>query len=172
MYSSQAHDGPTPVFRHAIKRIKHINVTYYNYVNMPNNFYAFMFKKSPKDEEQEIIKAASIKAEKMVLEFLEGKTNSYEIANSRVVMAEVAYKFVYPFFRKLLMRKLEVDKNRCIKCGKCEKSCPAKSIKIDSKLKINNHCTFCQRCIHTCPKNAFLYKGNPIIQYKPYKSND
>jgi NAD-dependent dihydropyrimidine dehydrogenase PreA subunit len=167
MYSSQANDGATPVFKHAIKRIKHINVTYYNYIAMPNNFYTFMFKKCPKDKETELLKAASVQVEKMVLEFLDGKTNSYEIPNSRVIMAEVAYRFVYPFFRKVLMRKLEIDKDKCIKCGKCEKLCPAKSIRIDPKLKINNDCTFCQRCINTCPKNAFLYKGETVDQYKP-----
>lgn len=167
MYSTQGADKHTPVFKHAMKRLKHLNVTYYNYLAMPNNFYTFMLKKSPKDEEIKLIKQASLKAQSMILDFLNGKVNNYEISNIRVSMSEIIYKLVYPFFRKLLMRKLKIDKNKCIECGVCEKFCPAKSIKITPELKINDDCTFCQRCIHSCPKNAFLYKGKPIIQYKP-----
>lgn len=167
MYSTQATDGATPTFKHAMKRIKNINVTYYDYLVMPNNFYNFMFKQCSKDEEPELIKAASEKAEKMALEFVEGKTNSYEIGSNRVVMAEVVYRLTYPLFRKFLMRKLKIDRERCIRCRICEKFCPTQSIKITPNLKIDNNCTFCQRCIHSCPKNAFLYKDKPVIQYKP-----
>lgn len=44
MYSTQAFQGSTPVFEHALRKIKNLNVTYYNYLTMPNNFYNFMFK--------------------------------------------------------------------------------------------------------------------------------
>ncbi|MFA9396884.1 MAG: EFR1 family ferrodoxin [Clostridiaceae bacterium] len=167
MYSTQGAYGATPVFKHAIKRIRSLNISYYNYLIMPNNFYTFMLKRCSKDKEKKLIKTASLKAQNMVLEFLNGKTSSYDSLNIRVYSAEIIYKLVYPFFRKLLMRNLEIDKNLCIKCGICENSCPAKSLKFYPKLEINDDCTFCQRCIHNCPKNAFLYKGKPIIQYKP-----
>lgn len=166
MFSTQAFTGATPVFRHAIKRIKHLNVTYYNYLTMPNNFYNFMFKKCAEDMQTELIKAASVKAERMVLEFLQEKINKFKISYSRVIIAEITYKLVFPFFRNKLMKKLSIDRNRCINCRVCERSCPAKSIKISPELTINNDCTFCQRCINACPKNAFLYKEKPIIQYK------
>jgi ferredoxin len=167
LYSTQATEGQTPVFKHTMKRIKKVNVTYYDYLAMPNNFYNFMFKQCSKEKESELIKSATEKAEKIALEFCEGKTNSYDISNNRVIMAEAAYRLTYPFLRNFLMRKLKVDKNKCIKCGLCEKSCPTQSIKICPDLKINNKCTFCQRCINKCPKNAFLYKNKPIIQYNP-----
>lgn len=167
MYSTQATDGKTPVFKHAMKSIKNINVTYYDYLTMPNNFYNFMFKRCSAKKEAELIKLAAKKAEKMALEFCEGKTNKYNISNIRVIMAEVAYRITYPFFRKFLMRNLKIDKNKCVKCMLCEKFCPAQSIKIEPNLKINNDCTFCQRCINSCPKNAFLYKNKPVIQYNP-----
>lgn len=165
MYSTQAFAGSTPVFGHALKIIKNLNVTYYDYLSMPNNFYNFMFEKCPEDRQAELIKEASAKAKKMIQEFLQGKTNCYKISGSRIVIARITYKLVFPFFRGLLMKKLSIDRNKCIKCRLCEKSCPAKSIKILPELKINNDCTFCQRCINRCPVNAFKYKGKPIVQY-------
>lgn len=172
LYSTQGSEGLTPVFKHAIKRINHLKVTYCKHLYMPNNFYNFGFKKCPKEKEIELIKSASIEAQKGVLEFFTGRTNSWDISNSRVVLAEMVYRLVYSFFRSLMMKKLSVDENKCIKCGLCEKSCPGKSIKVFPKLTINNNCTFCQRCINICPKNAFLYKGKAIDQYKPNLKGD
>lgn len=167
LYSTQASEGQTPVFQHAMKRIKKVKVSYFDYIPMPNNFYNFMFKHCSKEKEVQLIKEASEKAEKAALEFCEGKTKSYDMPNNRVFLADFAYKLTYPFLRDFLLRKLKVDESKCINCGLCVRSCPAKSIKIQPKLKINNKCTFCQRCIHSCPKNAFVYKDKPIIQYKP-----
>lgn len=166
LYSTQAFAGPTPVFGHALRRVKNLNVTYYDYLSMPNNFYNFMFKRCPEEKQQELIDAASLKAQKMIVEFLQGKTNCFKISGSRIVIAEVTYKLVFPFFRGMLMKKLSINRDKCIKCRLCEKSCPAKSISVMPELRINNHCTFCQRCINSCPENAFMYKGRPIIQYK------
>lgn len=169
MYSTQAFQGSTPVFEHALRKIKNLNVTYYNYLTMPNNFYNFMFKKCPENKQEEMIKEASLKSQRMVSEFLQGKSSCFKISGSRIIIAEITYKLVFPFFRGMLMKKLSIDRNKCIRCRLCEKSCPAKSIKILPELNINNDCTFCQRCINMCPKNAFRYKGKDIIQYNIYK---
>lgn len=166
LFSTQAFDGHNPVFKHAGKRLKKLNITYSNYLPMPNNFYNFMFKRYPEDKQAELINSSSVQAQKMVLDFLDGKTNSFDIPNSRVILAEMAYKFTYPFLRKFLMRNLDIDRNKCVKCKICERFCPAKCIRVSPKLKINNNCTFCQRCLNNCPKNAFLYKGKPMSQYK------
>ncbi|MDE6293853.1 MAG: EFR1 family ferrodoxin [Clostridiales bacterium] len=47
----------------------------------------------------------------------------------------------------------------CIKCGKCEKLCPMRNIRItekgkDKKIKFGGKCIICMRCAHTCPKAA------------------
>lgn len=166
LYTTQANTGRTSAFKHAMKRLKKLNVTYFDYIIMPNNFYNFMFKQYPEEKLADLIKESSKKAEKMALDFCRGNNRGYEIPNRTVFMVEAAYRFTYPFLRNFLMRKLKVDSDKCTKCRVCEKFCPAQSIKITPKLRINNHCTFCQRCIHSCPNNAFLYKGKPIVQYK------
>lgn len=167
MFSTQASDVVSSVFQHALKRLKNLNITYCDFISMPNNFYNFMFKKYTDDEEKRAIEAASKKARQMVKEFLEGKESKIEISNFRVQLAEVGYKMTYPYLRKWLMKKLSIDRDKCVECGLCEINCPTNSITISPRLKIKDTCTFCQRCLNICPKNAFLYKGKNIEQYNP-----
>lgn len=172
MFATQASSGVSPVFQHALKRLKNLNSTYYNFIPMPNNFYNFMFKKYTNEEEKRAIEAASKKVRQMVREFLQGKESKIKISNFRVQLAEVGYKMTYPYLRKWLMKKLSIDRDKCVKCGLCEISCPTNSITIGPSLKIKDTCTFCQRCLNICPKNAFLYKGKNIDQYKPNFKQD
>ncbi|MDP4179422.1 MAG: EFR1 family ferrodoxin, partial [Bacillota bacterium] len=113
MYSTQAFNGPTPVFAHAVKRLKNLKFVYYNYVPMPNNFYTFMFKKYNADKKADLVMSSSIQAQIMVLEFLEGKTKSYKTSRSRIFLAEKAYKMTFPLLRKFLMKSLKIDKDKC-----------------------------------------------------------
>jgi len=48
---------------------------------------------------------------------------------------------------------VKLDKNKCIKCKLCIKTCPANAI--DSEFNLdNNKCTRCNSCIEVCPKKA------------------
>ena len=54
-------------------------------------------------------------------------------------------------------RFYKVEKNKCIKCMKCVKDCPANNIKYDAekgKFKFGGQCLMCQRCIMYCPRQA------------------
>ena len=64
------------------------------------------------------------------------------------------------FFRKVLGRMLQADpkleKDSCVGCGVCARSCPAKAIEIrDRKARIDrNLCIRCFCCQELCPKGA------------------
>ena len=48
--------------------------------------------------------------------------------------------------------------NGCSGCGRCEKICPVKNIRIENKKPIwLNHCEHCVACISWCPANAIDY---------------
>lgn len=76
-----------------------------------------------------MIKEASLKAQRMVSEFLQGKSSCFKISGSRIIIAEITYKLVFPFFVGMLMKKLSIDRNKCIRCRLCEESCPAKALR-------------------------------------------
>jgi len=56
--------------------------------------------------------------------------------------------------------KVAIDKENCIRCGKCEKVCPSQSISIDEQGKRQNfhsECLTCRACISVCPTGAIKY---------------
>ncbi|GAA0179445.1 EFR1 family ferrodoxin [Clostridium sediminicola] len=79
---------------------------------------------------------------------------------------------------KIIAKKFWVNEN-CIRCGKCEKICPSKNIKVnDDGISFEDKCYLCMRCLHQCPKEAiqigkgtigkFRWKG-PKGDYNPLK---
>lgn len=66
---------------------------------------------------------------------------------------------------KINIFAVRIDKDKCIKCGKCIKECPVLSIteKSIEKGKSGLTCIKCGKCIDICPVNAISYhiKGIP-----------
>lgn len=67
------------------------------------------------------------------------------------------------------MKKIEIDREKCIKCGACVKDCITYSIELDSEKfpKIaqegENICIGCQHCLATCPTGAISFNDkNPL----------
>ncbi|MBP1762680.1 MAG: iron-sulfur cluster-binding protein [Firmicutes bacterium] len=63
---------------------------------------------------------------------------------------------IYSLFNKVSFLRIQVDKNRCIQCNKCYKSCPV-SIKIHEEGGASLKCIRCMRCTD-CPTEAVSYK--------------
>jgi ferredoxin-type protein NapH len=57
--------------------------------------------------------------------------------------------------------RLSADKNACINCHMCDKSCPM-SLNIAEKVQAekmdDNECILCGSCVDNCPKKAITYK--------------
>lgn len=57
---------------------------------------------------------------------------------------------------------MKVEKNLCIGCGKCVRSCPMRAISITEKKAVITHqlCITCGQCQHNCPMRAIKYGSN------------
>jgi len=56
---------------------------------------------------------------------------------------------------------IKIDGGKCIKCGLCQKVCPAEAIEtLDTKKRkiIINNCLTCFKCQEVCPSNAITYR--------------
>jgi NAD-dependent dihydropyrimidine dehydrogenase PreA subunit/flavodoxin len=54
--------------------------------------------------------------------------------------------------------EMKVDSGKCIKCGICQKNCPAQCITINEQVSMNNSkCQKCWSCYNHCPKGAITY---------------
>jgi polyferredoxin len=62
---------------------------------------------------------------------------------------------VYGCFNPIALRRFTVEKDKCIDCGKCQKSCP---FDLDpSKTPNSAECIRCGRCLEACPTDAISY---------------
>ncbi|MGM9972410.1 MAG: EFR1 family ferrodoxin [Anaeroplasmataceae bacterium] len=62
-------------------------------------------------------------------------------------------------------KKLKVDHNLCIKCGKCINNCPMNNLYFkDNKVESYNKCTMCYRCVSKCPNKAITILGKEVIE--------
>lgn len=65
---------------------------------------------------------------------------------------------------------IEIDPDRCINCGECERVCKAQCIKLPEKLIDTSRCVVCFDCTVVCPNSAISYKsgryrlGMPLMQ--------
>lgn len=63
---------------------------------------------------------------------------------------------VYGLFNRTAIYRMTLDKDKCIRCGKCEKAC---RMNVDpSKTPNSMECIRCGECVDTCPSKA-LYLG-------------
>ena len=65
---------------------------------------------------------------------------------------------------------IEIDPDRCINCGECERVCKAQCVKIPEKTVDTARCVVCFDCTAVCPNSAISYKtgryrlGMPLMQ--------
>ncbi len=64
-------------------------------------------------------------------------------------------------FSTELMHKfnIEIDKEKCKKCGICVNACPTAYLSLDEKLS-NSYCTHCLRCFNLCKHHAIKVYGS------------
>lgn len=53
---------------------------------------------------------------------------------------------------------IEIDPDKCIKCGECERVCKSQCIKLPEMIVNNSRCVVCFDCTSVCPNNAIIYK--------------
>ncbi len=53
----------------------------------------------------------------------------------------------------------EIDPDRCINCGECERVCKSGCIKLPEKTIDHSRCVVCFDCVTVCPNAAITYKN-------------
>jgi ferredoxin len=135
-------------------------------VRMPNNYFVAGFGKTPEKKREKFIIEAEDKVRHIVECFINNKRYFDKVGSLNLAVARTSYKLFKKYSYKWAQKRLDVDEDLCIRCGKCARECPTRNIKLESNISFKANCISCQRCIHSCPVNAFTYKGKHFEQYK------
>lgn len=64
------------------------------------------------------------------------------------------FRLVYAPVGRWFAGKFRADET-CVRCGTCEKICPAGNIRVTEEgVRFDGTCFLCMRCVHQCPKAA------------------
>lgn len=105
----------------------------------------------------------------------------YRIQNNEKIEAKsvelpLKHKLMPDFSNKYLMQfvmgKKEIDQDRCIKCGLCEKKCPYDVIHLREYPEFNeSKCHGCFLCYNVCPTKAIFTKKYKDFGHYPCPSD-
>lgn len=59
---------------------------------------------------------------------------------------------------KISLLKIEIDKDTCIHCGKCERICKSSCIDVSNENVDFSRCVSCFNCLQTCPNSSIKFK--------------
>lgn len=68
--------------------------------------------------------------------------------------------------------KIEIDPEKCVKCGLCERNCPMNIRHMryleESRRVLSTECILCQQCVNVCPQDAVRYSNRFDCGYREY----
>lgn len=136
---------------------KCIKINYSKYVTFPDSY----IKWAEGPTEDTLIKRIK-QADKSLDVIADKILNEENFREKEGVVFRAGSLIVYNFWKsrlKLMGKNFKVD-NSCVGCGICEKTCPAKNIKLQEGKPIwSKKCEDCMACIQHCPKKAIYFNS-------------
>lgn len=134
------------------------------HVKMPDCIGDVKALKKPYEKNLEIIKAAVQKIHNAAEDY-KNKKPTQEGLNFMYHMAGLFGQRLYFYSKtKNYTDSSNINHSVCTGCGKCEKLCPMKNIRIsEGKAVSGNMCTLCYRCYSNCPQKAITILGSKVL---------
>ncbi len=124
----------------------------HNNLNIPG--FPDMLKVGNQDKIDKRNQRCDVKVQKMADAVITGKSKVDGGGLFGKMVGSLQRKY-YDVSIKMLNDKLMVAHDKCIKCMRCVKMCPAENITFeDGKIEIGGNCMACMRCYHFCPTGA------------------
>lgn len=124
-------------------------------ISMPNNLVIGV------DTTKDRLKEAIVQAESFADSLVKDFASWSEKMKGSSFVSFLARETVLPWVTMRILNKLEVDKDKCIKCGLCVKECPVHNIRMEEFPIHMNKCEFCMHCGAVCKNKAVHIKGKP-----------
>ena len=126
-------------------------------VIMPNTYVLLPgFDVDSRKVEEKKLSDAPARLDRIALQIENREAGIYDVKEGSLPSLRSA---VFPLFVRwgVSTKRWHVSE-ACIGCGKCERICPAKNIKlVDGRPVWGDRCYSCCGCFHCCPVNAIAY---------------
>ncbi|NLT10561.1 MAG: 4Fe-4S binding protein [Ruminococcus sp.] len=135
------------------------------HLKMPDSICDEKVLKRSMEKNREIIKQAEIKIKKSARRFKDHNPTKDGLGTLDMLAGLFGQRLYFGNNAKKNSDRLSINADKCIGCGKCEKLCPMKNIKLlEGKAVPSDKCTQCYRCVNTCPKQAITLFGKEVIE--------
>ena len=132
---------------------------------MPDSIGDEKALKRPLAQNRELVRRAEQKIEMSVQKLKNGRPAQDGIGFSNHLTGLFGQRLYFRSKTKAYSDKLKIDKNRCIRCGKCVSLCPMKNISLENGNTVSDgKCTMCYRCINFCPTQAITLFGKRVYE--------
>ncbi len=153
------------------------------HLNMPNNLNCGFLKFLPITNDEKKLNKMMKKIDKRINKFSNYIINDIEFKQgfslfSRLI-AKIQRKSDSTDMNKMWKNCMSIDKNSCIRCGKCAKLCPSHNILKDDDgyYYTQKNCSGCLRCHNFCKSQAVMFKNTkstkesyhgPVKNFDPF----
>ena len=135
------------------------------HLKMPDSIGDEKALKRPLAQNRVLVRRAEQKIEMSVQKLKNGRPAQDGIGFSNHLAGLFGQRLYFRSKTKAYSDKLKIDKNRCIRCGKCVSLCPMKNISLENGNTVSDgKCTMCYRCINFCPTQAITLFGKRVYE--------
>lgn len=108
---------------------------------------------------------AEKKIDKAVQNMKQGKPPQDGIGLFSHIAGLFGQRLYFCYKTKHYTDKVNIDREKCVGCGKCAALCPMKNLSIEHNFAVaKEKCTMCYHCINICPKQAITLLGKKVIE--------
>ena len=116
-------------------------------------------------QNQELVRKAEQKIEVSAQKLKDGHPSQDGMGFLNHLVGLLGQRLYFHYKTKTYSDKLKIDKNRCIRCGKCISLCPMKNISLENGNTVSGgKCTMCYRCVNFCPTQAITLLGKRVYE--------
>lgn len=131
-------------------------------VKMPDNICDSKLLKKDDDGIKDIICLAEKHVEEAVGKIKSGQKVREGLSVAAQFAGCFAQRLYFGHKVKKYSSNIKIDRELCVKCGKCIKVCPMKNLEMKNELCSGDKCTMCYRCINICSNKALTLLGRKV----------
>lgn len=134
------------------------------HLKMPDSIADEKVLKHSPEENRRLVEVAGIKIKNAAVAMKAGNTPQEGLGFFCRMAGFFGQRLYFGYKTKSYTDKINIDRKKCVGCGKCVELCPTGNISMQNGVVCgSNTCTMCYRCVNHCPKQAITLLGKEVV---------